>query len=407
MIKLYYGVKIGKHYKFDRMELSGSLGDLGTLLPLALGMILLNGISATGTLFMVGVFYILSGIYFKVPTPVQPMKVIGAYAIANYDVITPNIIYASALLIGMILVFLGITGLISLGKYVPKTVVRGVQISVGTALFLQGLRFILSPPEQHIVAEFQLYLHQYSFFGISLYFLIGIIALIITFILLENRKLPAALIIVIMGFIIGLIFGKPQSINIGINLPEPIFMSTNLTVSDFLTALFLLVIPQLPMTIGNAIIAQHDLAKNYFGERAKKVTYKSLSISQGLADIASFILKGMPMCHGAGGLAAHYKFGARTAGNNIIIGSIFLAIAIMFGEYSVEILKLIPFSILGVLLFFAGAELMTMIKDLKDKKEFFIALAMLGITLISNLAYAFFIGLLLHYLIIKKGLFKV
>ncbi len=398
-------VWIGKHYKFDRTELSGSLGDLGTLLPLALGLILLNGISSVGTLFMIGIFYILSGIYYKVPTPVQPMKVIGAYAIANYETITPNIIYASALLIGIILVFLGISGLISLGKYVPKAVVRGVQISVGTVLMIQGLKFIISPPKQEFVPDFQIWLSSVNIFGISLYFLIGIISLIIAFILLENRKLPAALLIVIFGFIIGFILKRPE-VNIGINIPEPIFFSSFPTINDFLTALFLLVIPQLPMTIGNAIIAQHDLAKNYFGDKAKRVTYKALSISQGLADIASFLLKGMPMCHGAGGLAAHYKFGARTAGNNIIIGGIFLFIAIFFGKSATELLQLIPFSILGVLLFFAGTELMTMIKDLKDKKEFFVALTMLGITLISNLAYAFFIGLILHALI-KRNIFKI
>ncbi len=398
-------VWIGKHYKFDRNELSGSLGDLGTLLPLALGLILLNGISPVGTLFMVGMFYILSGIYYKVPTPVQPMKVIGAYAIANYETITPNIIYASALLIGIILVFLGISGLISLGKYVPKAVVRGVQISVGTVLLIQGLKFIIAPPKQGIVPEFQIQLSNISIFGISAYFLIGIVALIATFLLLENRKLPAALIIVSAGFVIGLILKKPH-VELGINIPEPIFLSSSISMNDLLTALFLLVIPQLPMTIGNAIIAQHDLAKTYFGDKAKRVTYRALSISQGLADIASFIFKGMPMCHGAGGLAAHYKFGARTAGNNIIIGSIFLAIAILFGNSSIELLQLIPFSILGVLLFFAGAELMTMIKDLKDKKEFFVALVMMAITLVSNLAYAFFLGLILHYFI-KRGIFKV
>ncbi len=391
-------VWIGKDFKFDRLEASGSLGDLGTLLPLALGMILLNGVSPIGLFFMVGLFYLMAGIYYRVPTPVQPMKVIGAYAIANYAFITPNIIYASALLIGAILVFLGISGLIELSKYVPKTVVRGVQLSVGTLLLMRGLEFIKSPPQSPVVPEYQFKLAEIGFWDISLYFLVGVLSLIVAFLLIDNKKAPAALIIVIGGFILGLLFERPN-VDFGVHIPKPIFLESTPSLNDFLTAFFLLVLPQLPMTIGNAIIAQHDLAHNYFGEKAKRVTYRALSISQGLADIGAFIFKGMPMCHGAGGLAAHYRFGARTAGNNVIIGSFFLIVAILFGESSVEIIKLLPFSILGVLLFFAGAELMTMIKDLREKKEFFVPLVMLGITLVSNLAWAFFLGLILAYLL--------
>ncbi len=391
-------VRIGKDFKFDRLEASGSLGDLGTLLPLALGMILLNGVSPVGLFFMVGLFYLMAGIYYRVPTPVQPMKVIGAYAIANYALITPNIIYASALLIGAILVFLGISGLIELSKYVPKTVVRGVQLSVGTLLLVKGLEFIKSPPQGALVPEYQFKLAEIGLWNINLYLVVGIVSLIAAFLLLENKRAPAALIIVIGGFIIGLLFERP-SLDIGFHVPKPIFFESMPSLSDFATAFFLLVLPQLPMTIGNAIIAQRDLAHNYFGNRAKRVTYRALSISQGLANIGAFIFKGMPMCHGAGGLAAHYRFGARTAGNNVIIGSFFLIVAILFGESSVKIIELLPFSILGVLLFFAGAELMTMIKDLREKKEFFIPLVMLGITLVSNLAWAFFIGIILAYLL--------
>ena len=71
-----------RSFRFDRMELVGSLGDLGTMLPLAVGMIVLNQMHATNVLVTVGLFYILSGLYFGVPVAVQPMKVIAAYAIA-------------------------------------------------------------------------------------------------------------------------------------------------------------------------------------------------------------------------------------------------------------------------------------------------------------------------------------
>ncbi len=391
-------MQIGRYYRFDRMEAAGSLGDLGTLLPLALGLILLNGVSAIGLFFMVGLFYILAGAYYRVPTPVQPMKVIGAYAIANYAMITPNIVYAAALLVGAILLFLGATGLIELSRYVPKTVVRGVQLSVGTLLLIRGLEFIKAPPSSDVVPSYQFKLAELGVGDISVYFLLGIAGLAVAYLLLENRRAPAALIIVIGGFLVGLAFETPR-VALGLHLPKPIFLEGVPSIDDFVTAFFLLVLPQIPMTLGNAVIAQHDLAKSYFGDRANRVTYRALATSQGLANLGAFLLQGMPMCHGAGGLAAHYRFGARTAGNNIIIGSFFLGVALLFGESSIEILKLLPFSILGVLLFIAGAELMTMIKDLKGKSEFYVPLVMLGITLMSNLAWAFVIGLILAYLL--------
>ncbi|NOZ59901.1 MAG: sulfate permease [Euryarchaeota archaeon] len=385
-------------FKFDRVEAAGSLGDLGTLLPLALGMILLNGVSAVGLFFMVGLFYILAGAYYRIPMPVQPMKVIGAYAIASYAVITPSTIYAAALLVGVLLLLLGVTGLIELSRYVPKTVVRGVQLSVGTLLLVRGLEFILAPPTSELVPQYQHALVQLSIAGLSAYTLLGLLGLATAYLLLENRKAPAALILVLGGFVVGFAFQLPR-VSLGLHLPEPIFLTGLPSAGDFATALFLLVLPQIPMTLGNAVIAQHDLARSYFGKRASRVTYRALATSQGLANLGSFLLQGMPMCHGAGGLAAHYRFGARTAGNNVIIGAFFLAIALLFGEGSVEIIKLLPFSVLGVLLFIAGAELMTMIRDLRGKREFYVPLVMLGITLVSNLAWAFASGLVLAYLL--------
>ena len=86
-------------YMVHSLELAGSLGDLGTLLPLAIGMILINGLNPLGVFFSIGLFYIVSGIYYGVTVPVQPMKVIGAYAVAT--AISPSEILASGVLIGL------------------------------------------------------------------------------------------------------------------------------------------------------------------------------------------------------------------------------------------------------------------------------------------------------------------
>jgi SulP family sulfate permease len=115
------------------------------------------------------------------------------------------------------------------------------------------------------------------------------------------------------------------------------------------------------------------------------------------ANLMSFLLGGMPLCHGAGGLAAHYRFGARTAGSNLIIGSIFLVLTIFLGAHALAIVYLVPMAVLGVLLVFAGSQLALTIIDMKERKDLFVTLLILGITLASNLAVGFLIGLIVAY----------
>jgi SulP family sulfate permease len=376
-------------YRFDRMEVAGSLGDLGTLLPIAIGMILLNKLHATNVFVLIGLFYIVAGHYFGVPIPVQPMKVIGAYAIATG--ITPTQIVSSSLWMGIFILLLGITGLIQkIGRYTPKSTVRGVQLGVGVVLMLKGLKFMIEPDPNLAIQAIG---------PVNMSIILGTAGLILTFLLLDNKKLPAALVLIVLGIILGIFIGRPieaASFNWGLHLPKLIPYGWP-SVDDLLWVLPVLVLPQIPMTIGNAIISNTDITHEYFGERAKRATYKSVANSQGLADIVSFFLGGIPMCHGAGGLAAHYRFGARTAGSNLIIGGIFVLLALFFGENIVAILNLLPFSLLGVLLVFAGLQLTLMIQDLQDRKDLFVALFMLGLTLAINLGVAFIVGIIVAY----------
>ena len=158
------------------------------------------------------------------------------------------------------------------------------------------------------------------------------------------------------------------------------------------------------MTLGNAALAYTDLSKQYFGERSAKVTNIKACVSMALANFCSFALGGMPLCHGAGGLAAHYRFGARTAGSNLIIGGLFAALAIFLGSHIINVLNLLPLSILGVLLVFAGLQLTMTIRDLESRKDYFVATLMLGITLATNLAAGFIGGILVAWLLRWKKL---
>jgi SulP family sulfate permease len=153
------------------------------------------------------------------------------------------------------------------------------------------------------------------------------------------------------------------------------------------------------MTVGNAVIAYTDLSREYFGEDSRKITYQSTCISMALANFLSFFLGGMPVCHGAGGLAAHYRFGARTVGSNLIIGLIFVVLATFLGNHALSIVNLLPMSVLGVLLLFAGSQLALTMVDIRERKDLFVALVILGITLASNLAVGFVVGIATAYVL--------
>jgi SulP family sulfate permease len=388
-------------YRFNRLELAGSLGDLGTLLPLAIGMILLNGLKPTGLFLTVGTFYVLAGIYYGVTVPVQPMKVIGAYAIATG--MNASQITAAGYLMGLVLLLIGATGAITfIGRYIPKSVVRGVQLSTGMLLMLQGIKLMLGTATlQKIHQTIEPYLSVQSVGPVPIGIIIGIAGGCLTLILLENKKFPAGLIVVVAGLVLGLVLGTRHGLNelrVGINLPAflPFGWPGR---ADFAFALFALVLPQIPMTLGNAVIAYTDLSNEYFKERSSKVTYRAACISMAFANLLSSTFGGMPLCHGAGGLAAHYRFGARTAGSNIMIGAVFIALAIFFGSRSLAFINLLPLAVLGILLLFAGSQLCLTILDLNKRKDMFVCLMVLGITLATNLATGFIAGIAVAYLI--------
>ena len=393
-------------YRFNRVEFAGALGDLGTLLPLAIGLILINGISPAGIFLSVGLFYIFSGLYYGVTVPVQPMKVIGAYAIATG--MNASQITASGFLMGLVLFIIGATGIMGLiGRYIPKPVVRGVQLSTGTLLMVGGVKLMLGSSKLQVLnqaAEPYLIIQSIGWLPIGIF--LGIAGGVLTLLFLENKKLPAAMIIVFGGLIFGLAFGTREGLDnlkFGINLPGLLPYGWP-TTTDFSFALLALALPQIPMTLGNAVIAYTDLSEQYFAAQSKKITYQATCISMAVANMFSSFIGGMPLCHGAGGLAAHYRFGARTAGSNLMIGAIFTALATLLGRHCLAIVYLIPLSVLGVLLLFSGSQLALTVLDLKERKDLFVCLIILGITLATNLAAAFISGIAIAYLLKWKKL---
>ncbi|MBU1249226.1 MAG: putative sulfate/molybdate transporter [Proteobacteria bacterium] len=391
--------------KFDRMELAGSLGDLGTLIPLAVGMVMINGLSPTGLFLSVGLLYLLGGFYYGVPIAVQPMKVVAAYAVA---LALPAIqVTGSGLLLGVVLLILGLTGVVNrLSGLVPLAVVRGVQLSTGLLLLIRGVEFVAGTSGLQLAqgaSEPWLILSSLPLFGLSIpmSLLFGAVFLAVTLWLLDNRRFPAGLVVVLGGLLAGALLTTGEGFEtlfLGLHLPLilPFGLPTG---ADLGFVCIALVLPQLPMTLGNAVIANRDLSNQYFPLGKQRVTDRALCVSMGLANCFSFLVGGMPLCHGAGGLAAHYRFGARTAGSNVFIGTAFLLLALLLGEGGLVAVRLLPLGVLGVLLIFAGAQLALTIIDLKDRPGLFVAVVMAAIALASNLAWGFGVGLVLAWFI--------
>ena len=383
-------------YRFDRVEFAGSLGDLGTLIPLSVGLILITGLKLSSVFIIVGLFYILAGVYFRLPIPVQPLKVVAAIAIAFPDKITVPIISATGFIFGITLLVLAWTGVIDwVARFFTKPVVRGIQLGLGFILFTKGVGYIQSQ---------NLFIHEglstSPFSGVPFNTIIGIFFGGVTLFFLSSRRFPAALIVVMAGALLGIACGALKGVPFAFG-PTPIDFGWPDSI-DYWNAFILLVIPQIPLTLGNAIIGTRDATQSLFGEgkQTEKATHRGFSTSMGLANIGAGFLCGMPVCHGAGGLAAHYRFGARTGGSNIMIGIIFLIIALIFGRIGIHILSAVPNAVLGVLLVFAGLELALLVKDIKVRRDLFIVFTIAGIAIAtSNMGIAFLAGIVVDRLI--------
>jgi len=66
--------------RLDRSELAGAFGDLGTLVPFVVGYITIARLDPQGVLLGFGLLALATGLYFRTPMPVQPMKAIATVA---------------------------------------------------------------------------------------------------------------------------------------------------------------------------------------------------------------------------------------------------------------------------------------------------------------------------------------
>jgi SulP family sulfate permease len=377
--------------RFNRVELAGAFGDLGTLLPIVVAMIFINKLSPSSVFLAFGLFYLVSGYYYRLPIPVQPLKAVGAIAIAYPAIITESVIGASGIIFGIFLLVLSLSGMIDrLARLFSPAVVRGIQLTLGLIFLKKGIELIVD--KNLFMSGIQ---SRFAEYPVNL--VIGILVFALVLLLLDNKRFPAALVALVVGIVSGIALGgfggfAGRTLSFGptdMHLVSP-------TMTDYWTALIMLILPQIPLTIGNACVGTADTCTSLFtgNPQLSKAKAGKFAFSMGIMNLPAGLFGAVPMCHGTGGLAAHYRFGARTGGAPTMIGIFFVVIALLFGELGFSLLALIPQSVLGVLLVFAGLELCPLLRSLKTNEEYFIALLIAGIALaVPNMGWAFAIGI--------------
>ena len=321
----------GEKFILRLRELSGALGDLGTLLPLMLGTVAVVGLAPTPVLAGFAVFYIVTAAYYRLPIPVQPMKAVAAVLLTAH--LSPAALAASGVMIGAALLILGLTGWITrLARLVPQSVLAGLQLGLGLALALVSLDLMTSAP------------------------VIAIVTMALLLGLLLVPRYPSALIALAVAIVLAQALGVP-GMGIANATPTAPLVASLPSLGEMQSAFSLFVLPQLSLTLTNAIVLTALIAGDYFGERAAHVTPARLSITSGLANLLLTPFGALPMCHGAGGLAAHYRFGARSGTAPLVLGLVLLAFALLPGGLGLATLAAIPAAGLGALLLMASGEL--------------------------------------------------
>ena len=364
-------MRIGS-FEFNLRELAGSMGDFGTLLPLAIGYIAVCKMDPAGLLVMMGLANIVTGLVYRLPMPIEPMKVLAVMAIAQQW--TPVKIYTAGLVMGAVWLLMALTGAMAhVARWTPKTVVRGIQISLGVLLAVQGIRMV----------------------GPS--WILGCASVAIVLALRRNRYAPAALVLVGLGIAIMGVGGQLTGLA-GLRFALPPLVLPDLR--EVWPALRDGGLAQIPLTATNAVIATSALISQYWPNR--RVTPRQLSLNMGLMNVVVPFFGGMPLCHGAGGLAGQYYFGARTGGANILEGLIEVALGLFLAGSIAAIFMAFPSAIVGAMMVMVGIELAKFGRDLRLNRELLPVAATVLCSVGFNMAVGFVAGLAVHYLIVRN-----
>jgi SulP family sulfate permease len=365
--------------RIDRRELAGAVADVGVLVPIATALIVANGLTATAVFLPAGLLCLLAAYVYRLPIPVQPLKAFGAIAIAKG--LGSDEVAAGALLMGVIFLALGRSGLLDLAARVfPRAVIRGVQLTVGLLFLKVAWGLVHDPPM------------AFRDHGAHAATLLILAACVLGAALTFRRHLASLALVAIALVVVALRAGDELALGpSALTLPQ-------LDSSTFWTAFTVLVVPQLPLTFVNSCVATTDAARTYFGEQAARVRPGRLASTLGLANLFSGTISGMPVCHGAGGLTAHRAFGARSAGAPLFMGTTLVVLALGFGAGLAAQLAAFPLPVLSGMLAAAGILHIGLLRDLAAAREWAVALLVGVVGFQLNLAIAVALGLALWWI---------
>ncbi len=375
---------LSKKIKFNRQELAGSFGDMGTDLPLIVGMIQAINLNSASVFIMFGLMQIMAGFVYGLPMPMQPLKAMAVLVITER--VSAEVLFGAGLAIAFIMLLLTVTGALNwLARLIPLCVVRGIQFGLGLSLASLALKTYI-PSEQ-----------------VSGYILaaLGFLIMVAT---PKSSRFPAGLLVIGLGILYAVFFKiKLASLVSGIGLAWPQFHQPKL--ADILSGFFILALPQIPLSLSNSVIATQQTVKDLFPD--SKVSIRQIGLSYALANLIVPFFSGIPVCHGCGGLAGHYTFGGRTGGSVIIYGSMYIIIGLFFSSVFSQVIEFFPQPILGIILLFESLTLLLFIGDQTDSKQNFTISLLVGL-LAFLVPQGYLVGLIvgtgIYYLSAKMNL---
>lgn len=355
--------------RFDRNEWSGAFGDMGTDFPLIVGMILAAGLDPTGVLTAFGLMQIATGLLYRMPMPVQPLKAMAVLVIAQKA--TGSMLFGAGLAIAVMMLLLSVTGTLGwLVRAVPKVVVRGIQAGLGLQLAHLALRE---------------YMPASGAYG----YVLAAISLLIILLLLGNRRFPPAMFVIILGVAFAFVFSHGSVAwvhTLALHLPHIQVPSR----SDIWSGFVVLAIPQLALSLGNSVLATKQIAEDLFPE--KKLGVTKIGLTYSAMNFVNPLLGGVPTCHGSGGMMGHYAFGGRTGGSVVIYGSFYLLLGLFGSAAFQQVVIFFPKPMLGAILLVEAVALIALMRDVVDDSAHIIVVLLVALAAV-DLPYGYVVGL--------------
>ncbi|MFA4965301.1 MAG: molybdate transporter family protein [Thermoleophilia bacterium] len=380
----------------DRHELAGGVADIGIMVPLACGVAVTAGLSLVTVFISVALVYAVAALAFRVPVPVQPMKAMAAAVIALG--LSASVVAAASLEIGLLFLLFALTPLARhLGRLFPLAVVRGIQLAIGILLLKSALLMAGG------ATAFPGLRVRLTIGGLTLTAGVLVALAIVVFLLAgrERSRLPSGLVVLGAGALVGIALAvtgatSPSPVPSGFQLPLAHLPGLH----DAWIAFFAVVLPQLPLSLGNSVFATDDVLHHYYGAAARRVSPPRLCLSLGLVNVGTGLLGGMALCHGSGGATAHYRLGARTAGATLAAAGLYASLA---AGAALGVSPLfVPGAVLAGMLLYVGVEHCLLLTDLTGADDIVCALLIATVALaVNNLAVGFLVGWL-AYLGLKR-----